>query len=152
MSRAVPRPGTASEPSPAMADSAPLHPPGWSLVVVLEVLGLIALLAAFALLPGLAFGAEDLSTSIMRPSALPTTGVIAGSFPPGEARYYLVLDAQPGDLMTQLSFSGREGAGKEVERELLDQSARHAIATGCTAAKRAVRRRAASRSTRAAGR
>ena len=124
MSRAVPRPGTASEPSPAMADSAPLHPPGWSLVVVLEVLGLIALLAAFALLPGLAFGAEELSTSIMRPTTLPTTGVSAGSFPPGEARYYLVLDAQPGDLMTQLSFSGREGAGKEVELELLDQSAR----------------------------
>jgi outer membrane protein OmpA-like peptidoglycan-associated protein len=107
-----------------MANAAPLHPPGWSLVVVLEVLGLIALLAAFALLPGLAFGAEELSTSIMRPTALPTTGVIAGTFPPGEARYYLVLDAQPGDLMTQLSFSGREGAGKEVELELLDQSAR----------------------------
>ncbi len=124
MSRAALRSVSTPRPSPGMAEATSLHPPGWTLVVVLEILGLIALLAAFALLPGLAFGADEPSTSIMRPTALPPTGVVAGSFPAGEARYYLVLDAQPGDLMTQLSFGGREGAGKEVELELLDQSAR----------------------------
>jgi hypothetical protein len=91
---------------------------------------------------------------VIRPTIAPASAaVIAGTFPPGETRYYLALDAQPGDLMTQLTFSGREGAGKEVEIELLDASARaRAIAPGCTAARRARRPRAAFRSTPRAGR
>jgi outer membrane protein OmpA-like peptidoglycan-associated protein len=68
--------------------------------------------------------AEDFSTSIMRPSAVPPNGVIAGTFPASETRWYFALDAVPGDLMTQLSFAGREGAPKEVELEVLDGSAR----------------------------
>jgi outer membrane protein OmpA-like peptidoglycan-associated protein len=94
------------------------------LLVALEIVGLLLLLGALALIPALALGAEAFSTSVMRPSPVPQNGVIAGSFPAGEARYYFVADVQPGDLMTQMSFSGREGAGKEVELELLDASAK----------------------------
>ena len=55
---------------------------------------------------------------------MPANGVISGDFPSAEARYYFALDVVPGDLMTQLSFAGREGAPKEVELEILDSSAR----------------------------
>lgn len=97
---------------------------GWSLVVVLEILGLLAFLAALALLPSLAFGADELSTSVHPSDGSSVDPRHRGEFSlrgdpllPGPRRH-------PGDLMTQLSFSGREGAGKEVEIELLDQGAR----------------------------
>jgi outer membrane protein OmpA-like peptidoglycan-associated protein len=95
----------------------------WTLIA-LEVLGLAMILGSLALLPAIAHGADSFSTSVMRPSAVPATGVIAGEFPAGETRYYFAIDVQPGDLMTQVSFAGREGARKEVELELLDASAR----------------------------
>lgn len=87
---------------------------------------LITTTAALVLGCALAFAhaADPLSTSIMHPSPVPANGIVGGVFPEGETRYYLALDVQPGDLVSQLSFSGREGAGKEVELEVLDASAR----------------------------
>lgn len=82
-------------------------------------------LALFAVTTAGATAAPDgFSTSVMRPSAVPPNGVISGSFPATETRYYFALDTVPGDLMTQLSFWGRAGAQKEVELEILDASAR----------------------------
>src|SRR5215831_5448863 len=75
-------------------------------------------------LPAVAQGVETFSTSIMHPSAVPPNGVVAGSFAGSETRYYFALDAQPGDLLTQISVSGRAGAQKELQLELLDSSAR----------------------------
>jgi outer membrane protein OmpA-like peptidoglycan-associated protein len=84
--------------------------------------------ASAALLALLACGggaaAETFSTSVLRPSAVPANGVVSGSFPAGETRYYFTMDVAPGDLMTQLSFAGRDGAQKEVDLEILDASAR----------------------------
>lgn len=80
-------------------------------------------LLALALVPRGA-GAENFSTTVMRPSAVPPNGVISGKFPAGETRYYFALDVVPGDLMTQLSFAGRAGAPKEVDLEILDKDAR----------------------------
>lgn len=79
--------------------------------------------AALGLASG-ALAADGFSTSILRPSSVPSNGVIAGAFPAAETRYYFALDVGPGDLMTQLSFAGREGVPKEVELEVLDESAR----------------------------
>jgi outer membrane protein OmpA-like peptidoglycan-associated protein len=81
-----------------------------------------ALLVLLACAPSAA--GEGFSTSVLRPSAVPANGVVSGSFPARETRYYFALDAAPGDLMTQLSFAGREGAQKEVDLEILDASAR----------------------------
>lgn len=70
---------------------------------------------------------QGLSTSIMRPSPVDSgTGVIAGSFPGGEGAtsYYLAVDLQPGQLMTQLRVSGRQNTPKRIDFELLDASAR----------------------------
>jgi len=74
--------------------------------------------------PARGLAADSLSTSIVRPSAVPANGVVSGTFPAGETRYYLALDVQPGDLVSQLSFAGRDGSGKEVELEVLDRDAR----------------------------
>lgn len=82
----------------------------------------VALLVLLASAPSAA--EETLSTSVMRPSAVPGNGVVSGTFPAGETRYYLALEVAPGDLMTQLSFAGRDGAQKEVDLEVLDSSAR----------------------------
>lgn len=79
---------------------------------------------ALAAAPARALAADALSTSIMRPSAVPANGVISGTFPAAETRYYLELGVQPGDLVSQLSFAGRDGSGKEVELEVLDREAR----------------------------
>lgn len=86
----------------------------------------LAFAGSLALLLGAphAYAADAFSTSVLRPSPVPPNGVIHGTFPPGETRYYFALDAVPGDLMTQLSFAAREGAQKEVELEILDANAR----------------------------
>jgi len=106
------------------ARSAAIAPARRPNALALELLCGAAIFAAIALLPVLALGADELSTSVMRPSAVPANGVVAGAFPSGEARYYFAMDVQPGDLMTQMSYAGRDGAPKEVELELLDGSAR----------------------------
>jgi outer membrane protein OmpA-like peptidoglycan-associated protein len=86
-------------------------------------LRLASALLGLLVLPASA-GAEGFSTSVIRPSSVPPNGVISGSFPAGETRYYFAMDVAPGDLLTQLSFAGRDGAQKEVDLEILDANAR----------------------------
>jgi hypothetical protein len=71
--------------------------------------------------------AGGLSQSYLTPTALPKDGVIAGSFPGGEKRktyYYVAADLKPGDLMTQISYSGRSYAPKMLEFGLLKADGR----------------------------
>lgn len=96
----------------------------WRGVFLLELLALCILLAAFALLPPFAEGADGFSTSVMHPSVVPPNGVVSGAFPSGETHYYFAIDAKPGELMTQLTAAGRAGSEKQVQLELLDPSAR----------------------------
>lgn len=70
--------------------------------------------------------AQNLSTSITSPSALPPTGVIAGNYPAGEqdTSYYVALDLKAGDLATQISLLGRPGRDKKFEFEILGSNGR----------------------------
>jgi hypothetical protein len=69
--------------------------------------------------------AIELSTSVMRPTPIEPSGVIEGQFPDaGKGTYYFSLDAQPGDLLTQISYDGRPGAQKSIDLALLDADAR----------------------------
>jgi outer membrane protein OmpA-like peptidoglycan-associated protein len=81
---------------------------------------LVALLAA----SGAARAADALSTSVMHPTQVPQSGVIAAPFAGAETRYYFALDVQPGDLLTQISFTGKAGSDKQLTLEVLDASAR----------------------------
>src|SRR5690349_6258721 len=81
---------------------------------------------------GLAVGlgtarADDLSTSIMRPTPVdPATGLVAGKLPGGQGSksYYVALDLRPGDLIAQLQVAGTANAAKRIDFELLNASAR----------------------------
>jgi outer membrane protein OmpA-like peptidoglycan-associated protein len=84
---------------------------------------------ALALAAGLASAAwaEDLSTSIMRPTPVdPSTGLVAGHLPGdrGSKSFYLALDLVAGDLITQLQVDGTPNTGKRIDLELLNASAR----------------------------
>jgi outer membrane protein OmpA-like peptidoglycan-associated protein len=84
---------------------------------------------ALALASGLASAAlaEDLSTSIMRPTPVDlSTGLVAGHLPgdQGSKSFYLALDLVAGDLITQLQVSGTPNTGKRIDLELLNASAR----------------------------
>jgi len=71
--------------------------------------------------------AEDgagFSTSVMRPTAIPESGVVHGSLTAEPRRYYFTAGVKPGDLLTQISASGPAGEGKEIQLEVLDSSAR----------------------------
>jgi outer membrane protein OmpA-like peptidoglycan-associated protein len=71
--------------------------------------------------------ADDLSTSVMRPTPIdPATGLIAGNLPGGQGAksYHVTVDLQAGDLITQLQVAGTPNTGKKVELELLNESAR----------------------------
>ena len=84
-----------------------------------------ALLLAGAL--GAPARADDLSTSIMRPTALDqTSGVIAGQLPGGQGSksYYVALELAAGDLIAQLKVAGTPNTGKRIDFELLDADAR----------------------------
>src|SRR5262245_8100074 len=73
--------------------------------------------------------ANDLSTSVLRPTPIdPALGLVAGKMPggAGSVSYYLAVDLKPGDLVTQLQVAGRAGTGKRVDFELLDRSAKPA--------------------------
>ncbi len=73
--------------------------------------------------------ADDLSTSIMRPTPVdPATGLVAGQLPGGQGSksYYVTLDLQAGDLITQLQVAGTPNTGKRIDLELLNASARAA--------------------------
>jgi outer membrane protein OmpA-like peptidoglycan-associated protein len=69
--------------------------------------------------------ADDLSTSVMRPTPV-TTGVVAGSLPGGQGAtsYYVALDLVAGNLVTQLQVAGTPNTDKRLDLELLDASAR----------------------------
>jgi len=84
---------------------------------------------ALALAGGLASSvlADDLSTSIMRPTTVdPATGLVAGALPGGQGSksYYVALDLQAGDLIAQLEVAGTPNTGKRIDLELLNASAR----------------------------
>jgi outer membrane protein OmpA-like peptidoglycan-associated protein len=71
--------------------------------------------------------ADDLSTSVMRPTPVdPATGLVAGNLPGGQGSksYYVTVDLQAGDLVTQLQVAGTPDTGKKIEFELLNESAR----------------------------
>lgn len=68
--------------------------------------------------------AETLSTSIMRPTPIAANGVIRGSLPKTKTSYYVSIDAKSGDLLTQFSLRGTQGADKQLELAVLDRSAR----------------------------
>jgi outer membrane protein OmpA-like peptidoglycan-associated protein len=71
--------------------------------------------------------ADDLSTSVMRPTPV-TTGVVAGPLPGGQGAtsYYVALDLVAGNLMTQLQITGTPNTDKRLDLELLDANARAA--------------------------
>ena len=84
---------------------------------------------ALAMVGGLAAPAlaDDLSTSIMRPTAVdPATGMMAGQLPGGQGSksYYVALDLAAGDLIAQLQVAGTPNTGKRLDLELLDAAAR----------------------------
>jgi hypothetical protein len=67
------------------------------------------------------------SRSYLAPTPFPKSGGVSGSFPGGEkqiAYYYFAADLKPGDLTTQISFSGRRNAPKMLELALLDSKGR----------------------------
>ena len=87
------------------------------------------LCCALALAGGLASAAmaEDLSTSVMRPTPVdPSTGLVAGHLPgdQGSKSFYVALDLVAGDLITQLQVAGTPNTGKRIDLELLNASAR----------------------------
>ncbi|MEF3367259.1 OmpA family protein [Methylocystis sp. 9N] len=87
-------------------------------------LGALALAASLSAASTHALG-QDLSTSIMRPTAIdPSTGSVSGSLPgaSGPRSYYVAIDVAPGDLIAQLLLAGRERGERRLTLELLDGS------------------------------
>ena len=71
--------------------------------------------------------ADDLSTSVMRPTPLdPASGLITGKLPGGQGStsWYVAVDLVPGDLVTQLQVSGTPNTGKRLDFELLNAAVR----------------------------
>ncbi|HXG20665.1 MAG TPA: OmpA family protein [Methylomirabilota bacterium] len=81
------------------------------------------LVAATLCSPSLAH-ANLFSTTVMRPTPVDAHGVIRGALPKTKTSYYFSLDAQSGDLLTQLSLRGTQGVDKQLELAVLDRSAR----------------------------
>jgi hypothetical protein len=75
--------------------------------------------------PAAAPGNEP-SRSFLAPTPVGSDGVVTGAFPGGEgyAYYYFVADLKAGNLLTQMSVSGREGAMKWMSLALLDEHGR----------------------------
>jgi hypothetical protein len=71
--------------------------------------------------------AQNLSTSVLRPTPIDAaTGIVARDFPGGSGAtsYYLAVDLKAGSLMTQLQVTGRPNTPKRIDFELLDANAR----------------------------
>jgi hypothetical protein len=70
--------------------------------------------------------ADGFSTSVVSPTEIAPTGVIAGSYPPSDAEttYYFAIDLKPGDLAAQISFLGRPNRDKSLEFDLKDPKGR----------------------------
>jgi hypothetical protein len=56
--------------------------------------------------------------------AVGPSGVVEAAFPQGKTTYYVSADLAAGDLLTQIGFSGRPGAGKAVDLALLEPDGR----------------------------
>ncbi len=87
----------------------------------------IACVLALAGLATATAQADDLSTSVMRPTPVdPATGLVSGNLPGGQGSksYYVTVDLQPGDLIAQLQVAGTPNTRKQIEFELLNESAR----------------------------
>jgi len=86
-----------------------------------------ASIVALALLAGAASAAADeLSTSIMRPTRLdPVATMVSGKLPggSGSTAYYLAVDLEAGSLMTQLQVAARGHDRRRLTLELLNPSA-----------------------------
>jgi outer membrane protein OmpA-like peptidoglycan-associated protein len=68
----------------------------------------------------------ELSTSVLRPSALDrASGVVAGKLPGGDTvkSYYLATDLNSGNLLAQLQVAGRANANRRLTLQLLDTQA-----------------------------
>ncbi len=86
-----------------------------------KLLFIIGLLVQLATVPT---EAATFSTSVMRPTQVSASGVISGPRTTSKSVYYFALDAKAGELLTQLSLRGTQGAAKELQLELLDKNAR----------------------------
>jgi hypothetical protein len=68
----------------------------------------------------------ELSTSVMSPTPVGPSGVVEAAFPEGKTSFYLSVDVEAGDLLTQIGFQGRPGARKAVDLALLEPDGRRA--------------------------
>jgi hypothetical protein len=77
-------------------------------------------------LPAAAAQTTGASRSFLSPTSVPATGVVSGSFPGGNGYtyYYFGADLKAGNLLTQTSVAGREGAYKWISLTLLDDQGR----------------------------
>jgi hypothetical protein len=66
------------------------------------------------------------SRSVFLPTPVDAQGVISGPLPGTEATtvYYFAVNTQAGELLTQISYKGRDRADKELTLNLLDENAR----------------------------
>jgi outer membrane protein OmpA-like peptidoglycan-associated protein len=86
-----------------------------------------AALAAAVFAGTLSAAADDLSTSVMRPTSLdPAVAMVAGKLPGGSGAksYYVAVDLKPGDLMTQLKIAGRANGERRLTLQVLDAEAK----------------------------
>jgi len=91
-----------------------------------------SLVAAAVLAAGLPAAADDLSSSVMRPTAVnPAIGMVAGNLPGGNGSksYYVAVDLKPGELLTQLQIAGRANGERRLTVQLLDAEAKAAAST-----------------------
>jgi hypothetical protein len=68
----------------------------------------------------------DSSRSFLAPTAVGPNGVITGAFPAGDGYtyYYFAVGLKAGNLLTQISLAGRDGASKWMSLALLDDKGR----------------------------
>lgn len=85
---------------------------------------LFAFSVTTALLLSTTWALAEFSTSIMEPTPVDATGIISAMFPNGgqSASYYFSLEAQPGDLLTQISYQGQTRADKQLELSLINEN------------------------------
>jgi hypothetical protein len=67
-----------------------------------------------------------LSMTAQSPTPITATGLVSAPFPATKTYYYFIADAQPGELLTQISYQGRQGADKELELALLNEDGKAA--------------------------
>jgi hypothetical protein len=70
--------------------------------------------------------ANEASRSFLAPTPVGSEGAITGAFPGGEGYtyYYFAADLKAGNLLSQMTVSGRDGAMKWISLALLDDKGR----------------------------